>query len=89
METARSFNEGDVWAKEKLSAHNTTPTTLEQLARSAFQEGNEARPGHQGRLHERDGRESTAPSLPGEASTRDARPDGRVCPSTPPLMRAR
>jgi hypothetical protein len=39
METARSFNEGDVWAKEKRSVHNTTPTTLEQFARSAFQEG--------------------------------------------------
>ena len=37
METARSFNEGDVWAKEKRSGHNTTPTTLEQFARYAFQ----------------------------------------------------
>lgn len=37
MHTARSFNEGDVWAKEKRSIHNTTPTTLEQFARYAFQ----------------------------------------------------
>ena len=37
MQTARSFNEGDVWAKEKRSAQNSTPTTLEQFALDAFQ----------------------------------------------------
>lgn len=37
MQTARSFNEGDVWAKENRSLQNTTPTTLEQFARNAFQ----------------------------------------------------
>jgi len=37
MQTPRSFNEGDVWAKEKRSDHNTTLTTLEQFARYAFQ----------------------------------------------------
>jgi hypothetical protein len=30
--TARSFNEGIVWARERRSARNTTTTTLEQFA---------------------------------------------------------
>lgn len=37
IQTARSLNAGDVWAKEPRSVHNTTPTTLEQFARYAFQ----------------------------------------------------
>lgn len=32
IDTARSFNNGDPWAREPRSVHNTTPTTLEQFA---------------------------------------------------------
>jgi uncharacterized protein YbjT (DUF2867 family) len=34
MITARSFNEGQVWAQEPRNSANTTPTTLEQFAAS-------------------------------------------------------
>jgi uncharacterized protein YbjT (DUF2867 family) len=36
METARRFNEGRAWAKEKRSAQNTTETTLERFAQEEF-----------------------------------------------------
>lgn len=36
MDTARSFNEGQAWAKERRSPRNTTETTLEQFARDVF-----------------------------------------------------
>lgn len=35
-ETARSFNNDDIWAKETRSAQNTTGTTLEQFALETF-----------------------------------------------------
>jgi uncharacterized protein YbjT (DUF2867 family) len=35
-QTARSFNEGIAWAREKRSAQNTTTTTLEQFAEEVF-----------------------------------------------------
>lgn len=35
-ETARTFNEGIVWARETRSAGNTTTTTLEQFAEEVF-----------------------------------------------------
>jgi uncharacterized protein YbjT (DUF2867 family) len=36
METARSFNEGQVWARETRSPRNTTDTTLETFAAETF-----------------------------------------------------
>ena len=36
METARSFNEGQVWARETRSPRNTTATTLEAFAAEIF-----------------------------------------------------
>lgn len=36
METARSFNGGETWAKEKRFLRNTTRTTLERFAREVF-----------------------------------------------------
>lgn len=36
METSRSFNRGDTWAREPRSALNTTPTSLEAFAQTAF-----------------------------------------------------
>jgi hypothetical protein len=36
MQTARGFNEGKVWAREKRSAQNTTDTTLERFAQEVF-----------------------------------------------------
>jgi uncharacterized protein YbjT (DUF2867 family) len=36
MQTARSFNDGEVWAKEARSPRNTTATTLEQFAAEIF-----------------------------------------------------
>jgi len=36
METARSFNEGETWAKETRSPRNTTETTLETFAAEIF-----------------------------------------------------
>jgi uncharacterized protein YbjT (DUF2867 family) len=36
MDTARSFNKGEVRAKEQRSAQNTTATTLEQFAQETF-----------------------------------------------------
>ncbi len=36
LETARSFNEGQVWAKETRSPRNTTETTLEKFATETF-----------------------------------------------------
>jgi hypothetical protein len=41
-ETARRFNEGTVWAREKRSAQNTTTTTLEQFAEAVFRKAYEA-----------------------------------------------
>ncbi len=41
-ETARSFNEGIVWAREKRSPQNTTTTTLEQFAEEVFRKAYEA-----------------------------------------------
>jgi hypothetical protein len=41
-ETARSFNEGIVWAREKRSAQNMTTTTLEQFAEGVFRKAYEA-----------------------------------------------
>jgi len=35
-ETARSFNDDEIWAKEPRSARNTTPTTLEKFAQELF-----------------------------------------------------
>ncbi|SRR5712692_9123063 len=40
-ETARSFNEGKVWAREKRSAQNTTETTLERFAQEVFRKAYE------------------------------------------------
>jgi hypothetical protein len=42
IETARSFNEGIVWARENRSAQNTTTTTLEQFAEDVLRKANEA-----------------------------------------------
>jgi hypothetical protein len=41
-ETARSFNEGIIWAREKRSAQNTTTTTLEQCAEEVWRKAYEA-----------------------------------------------
>jgi uncharacterized protein YbjT (DUF2867 family) len=41
-DTARSFNEGIVWVRERRSAQNTTPTTLEQFAEEVFRKAYEA-----------------------------------------------
>jgi hypothetical protein len=41
-ETARSFNVGLVWARERRSAQNTTPTTLEQFAETVLRRAYEA-----------------------------------------------
>jgi uncharacterized protein YbjT (DUF2867 family) len=38
METARGFNEGKVWAKERRSDRNTTETSLEEFAEEVFAE---------------------------------------------------
>jgi uncharacterized protein YbjT (DUF2867 family) len=42
METARSFNDGDVWAREPRSAQNTTETTLERWAEDVFRKACQA-----------------------------------------------
>jgi len=36
MDTARSFNEGEEWAREVRSSRNTAPTTLLQFAADVF-----------------------------------------------------
>jgi uncharacterized protein YbjT (DUF2867 family) len=41
-QTARTFNEGIVWAKEKRSAQNTTETTLERFAEEVFRKAYQA-----------------------------------------------
>jgi uncharacterized protein YbjT (DUF2867 family) len=42
MDTARSFNEGQVWATEPRSPRNTSPTILEEFAASVFAPAYEA-----------------------------------------------
>ncbi len=42
IETARSFNEDIVWAREKRSVRNTTTTTLERFAEVVFRKAYEA-----------------------------------------------
>jgi uncharacterized protein YbjT (DUF2867 family) len=41
-ETARSFNQGIVWAREKRSPQNTTTSTLEQFAEEVFRKACDA-----------------------------------------------
>jgi hypothetical protein len=36
VETAKSFNQGDIWWQEARSPQNTTPTTLEAFANKLY-----------------------------------------------------